>query len=84
MIILRSVAAELERRFGFVEQGIHQQLMRYHFQVPPQLSFIAEHLEAAKRRVLLLLLYTSGMILVVAGGAGYFLAGQTLKQLRKL
>lgn len=83
LIIYRSVTAELERRFGFVEQRMHQQMMRYHFQAPPKLTFVSEHLIAAKKRVLLILLYANGMILGVAGGASYFLSGRTLKPIEE-
>lgn len=83
MIIYRSVTSELERRFSSVEQGMHQQMMRFHFRGPSQFPFLQEHLDAAKRRVFIILLYTNGLILVLAGAAGYFLAGKTLEPIEE-
>ncbi len=83
LIIYRGVSFELERRFSSVERGMHRQMMRFHFQEPLVFPFLEEHLQAAKRRVLVILFYANGLILLLAGAAGYFLAGQTLEPIEK-
>ncbi len=83
IVIYQSITTEIERRFNFVERGMHQQMMRFHFQGPPQFPFLKEHLDAAKRRVFVILLYTNGLILLIAGASGYFLAGKTLEPIEE-
>lgn len=83
LVIYRSVTIEIERRFSSVERGMHQQMMRFHFQGRGQFPFLKEHLDAAKRRVLLILLYTNGLILLLSSAAGYFLAGKTLEPIEE-
>lgn len=43
-----------------------------------------EELQALQRRSLITLIIINGCILVFAGGAGYFLAGRTLKPIKKM
>lgn len=48
----------------------------------PHMPFTIEELEAAKNRIKLSLIVVNAFIFVFAGGAGYFLAGRTLRPIK--
>lgn len=61
----------------------HFERMRPEFQdITPRPALLAD-LQAIKQRVIFFLLLINGMILVVSGGAGYFLAGKTLEPIEE-
>ncbi|MCD8485002.1 hypothetical protein LRY60_05450 [Candidatus Woesebacteria bacterium] len=52
--------------------------------VPPPGAPSIEELEASKQRLFVNLIFINGFILVVAGGAAYFLAGKTLTPIKAM
>ncbi len=74
-ILYREVTWELERGFLRAEQHLRMQPILYE-QVK---DLLKEELIEAKSIVLLRLLILNGIILGIAGVAGYFLAGKTLR-----
>ncbi len=87
MVLYRGVASELERRFAGIERQIQMGRMRG---LPPMMQpepqeppLFEEDLTIAKGRVLLMLIYANGVILVLSGAAGYFLAGKTLQPIEE-
>jgi signal transduction histidine kinase len=73
-----------------IARQIRQQNLRQEFQIfgiPPPLSEIDDSLEAiyaARRRLILQLIIINSGILIISGGAGYFLAGRTLKPIQDM
>ena len=53
-------------------------------QGPPPLPFTVDELEEVKDRFLLNLIFLNGFILLIAGGASYFLAGRTLRPIEEM
>ena len=91
MAIYQGLAQELER-FSQIEQArFHRQMtqdvvipieIRNRFPVSPFRD--PELVNEAKMRIATILLILDGVILCVAGGLSYFLAGQTLKPIREM
>ncbi|PIU02048.1 hypothetical protein COT66_02245 [Candidatus Shapirobacteria bacterium CG09_land_8_20_14_0_10_49_15] len=71
-IIYRSVSFEVQSRLSRIEERFPE------WQPGRPMLLLVEDLAFVKRRVLLMLFYLNGVILAVAGAAGYFLAGKTL------
>ncbi len=80
--IYRGVGREFERRFANIETRLRGQ----GFQPPPppfgRVQFF-EDIQSARQRVFVLLTSANGVILVLATGAGYVLAGRTLAPIEK-
>ena len=76
--IYRSVSMEFQRRLGVIETRLHQRGMRMSPPDNQTLNFI-EDIKEAQKQVFFTLVYTNGVILIISGIAGYFLAGKTLK-----
>jgi two-component system, OmpR family, sensor histidine kinase CiaH len=51
---------------------------------PPEAIFTLDQMQAIKTRLKIALIIINGVILVIAGGAGYFLAGRTLKPIQHM
>jgi two-component system sensor histidine kinase CiaH len=80
LVIYRGVTFELERRFGEIERQLQMGGIRgFPHMLQPGPPLFQEDLAIAKGRVLLMLIYANGVILVLSGIAGYFLAGKTLQ-----
>ena len=76
--IYRSVSLEFQRRLGVIETRLKQGGVR----MGPgngQMPHFSEDIKDAQRQVLIMLIYTNGVVLVISGIAGHFLAGKTLK-----
>ncbi len=82
-MIYHSIAFELGRRFNRIEYRLRAEGMRLPPPMPMRPHFFAEDLEFAKKRVLIILFYINGVILILSGAAGYFLAGKTLKPIEE-
>jgi len=83
LLIYGAVTFELEARFQHMELRLHQRGMMI---PPPGMArppLFEEDLQTAKRRVLFVLLNTNGVILILSGIAGYFLAGKTLRPIEE-
>lgn len=78
LIIYKGVTSEVESRFRSIESRVRIEERMRIFPEPPS-PFLEEHLEAVKRQMLIMLLFTNGVILILSGAAGYFLASKTLK-----
>lgn len=79
----RGITFELESRFAHMEGRLRAEGMMFPHQMSMAPPYFSEDLEAAKNRVLILLVYANGMILMLSGAAGYFLAGKTLKPIEE-
>lgn len=80
--IYQSVGREFQNRLGIIERRL--ELRERGFRPPPgQIEFFVEDLAKARERVLIILIYTNGIILALSAGAGYFLAGKTLKPIEE-
>ena len=64
--------------------SIQQQSQQLMIPPPPEAEIILEQLQEEKIRVVIALAIVNGIILIVAGGAGYFLAGRTLRPIQKM
>ena len=98
VVICKGISSELEvgyrraeLRLRAEELGIklprhiprHLEELRPEFKnMTPRAALLAD-LQATRRRVILFLLLTNGMILVISGGAAYFLAGKTLEPIEE-
>ncbi|HVA96029.1 MAG TPA: HAMP domain-containing sensor histidine kinase [Candidatus Acidoferrales bacterium] len=51
---------------------------------PPEAIFTLDQLQGITNRLKIALVIINGIILVIAGGAGYFLAGRTLKPIQQM
>lgn len=61
---------------------MQEQSKQYNIPPPPNTVITLDQLEDVKQRLQLSLLVVNGFIFVLAGGAGYFLAGRTLKPIQ--
>jgi two-component system sensor histidine kinase CiaH len=73
-----SVSVEFQRRLDSIERRLDLRGLGMRPPTGQELILIHE-LEEARLRILFVLLYTNGVILVFSAGAGYFLAGKTLR-----
>jgi two-component system, OmpR family, sensor histidine kinase CiaH len=79
--IYRLVGLEFERRLNMIE---HRMMMDSPGRGPRmEEGIFKEDLKAAKKGVVLALIWANGVILILAGGAGYLLAGKTLKPMEE-
>lgn len=76
--IYRSVSLEFQRRLNVIGMRLEQGGMRMGHGKEPVHHF-AEDIKEAQRQVSIILIYTNGVVLVISGIAGYFLAGKTLR-----
>lgn len=67
------------RRVEFVRQQEHE----ISLQLPLNLPNVTD-LEESEQRLALTLVLINGIILIISGGAGYFLAGKTLRPIQKM
>ena len=77
--IYLGVTGDLNRRFQMME---HRMMLRRHRGVAPQVQdppAFTNDLRAAKQGIATLLLTANGIILILSAGAGYLLAGLTLR-----
>jgi signal transduction histidine kinase len=77
-VIYRSVSVEFERRFQNIESKLELRGLGLYPPTAP-LQYFVDDLREIKTRVFFILLYTNGVIFLVSGLLGYFLAGQTLE-----
>lgn len=84
MALYRGITFELESRFAHMEWRLQAEGMRLPPHGPMGSPFFSEDLGAAKNRVSILLLYANGVILMLSGAAGYFLAGRTLRPIEEM
>ncbi len=89
VVIYQGVSRDIRRRFVQME---HRYMIEEMLQSPMRPggprnpnapSILAADFRAAKRGLLLMLIYANGAILIVSAGAGYFLAGRTLKPIEE-
>lgn len=83
----RSSTRELQRIIIRLKADHQQQESGLPFTIPlprPRNLPSLEELQDLQRRSLITLVIVNGVILVLAGGAGYFLAGRTLKPIKKM
>lgn len=68
----------------FIDRIHYQQRERRRFFFPPPRNTVItlEELQSVKDRLQVALIVLNGIILILAGGAGYFLAGRTLRPIR--
>jgi two-component system, OmpR family, sensor histidine kinase CiaH len=76
--IYRSVSVEFETRLGLIQRRIEQRERALPNPPPQDIVFFAD-LANTKQNVLLILIYTNLAILFLSAGAGYLLAGKTLR-----
>jgi two-component system sensor histidine kinase CiaH len=80
--IYKGVSLEFERRLNAISDRL--QLGRFGIVPPPgQVELFVQDLEETKERVLIILVYTNFVIFVFSAGAGYFLAGRTLRPIER-
>ncbi len=72
---------EIQRVIKRVE--LRQEYQRHESFSPPHLPSI-QALQESEQRLVVLLILLNGTILLLAGGAGYFLAGRTLHPIKKM
>ena len=77
-VFFRGVTLEFQRRLNTIESRFNQERPLGWRMMGPVHEFFIDDLREAKTRVLFILLYTNGVIFVMSGIAGYFLAGRTL------
>ena len=77
-VFFRGVTLEFQRRLNTIESRFNQERPLGWRMMGPVHEFFIDDLREAKTRVLFILLYTNGVIFVLSGIAGYFLAGRTL------
>src|SRR3989344_407446 len=77
-VFFRGVTLEFQRRLNTIEIRFNQETPLGWRMMGPVHEFFIDDLREAKTRVLFILLYTNGVIFVMSGIAGYFLAGRTL------
>jgi two-component system sensor histidine kinase CiaH len=82
LAIYKGVTLEFGRSFTRIEQRLRAGEGNFRMLVGPR-PFFREDLETARRRILTGLLYANGVILLLSGAAGYFLAGRTLEPIEK-
>lgn len=76
--IYRSFTLELHGRLNAIDRRLG--LQRLGFAPPPgEVELFISDINEARERVLYTLIYTNAVIFVLSAGAGYFLAGKTLK-----
>lgn len=68
------------RRIEFMQD----QHDKYNLPPPPNAIATLEHIKDVKERLQLSLILVNGFILLIAGGAGYFLAGRTLRPIQEM
>src|SRR5258708_2499228 len=84
VVLYRIVSVEL-MRFARVQRiRIERQFDGQPLPVPPLPAFDPDLVAEAQQRFLLILIVINVGILVIAGGVGYFLAGQTLKPIQEM
>ncbi len=64
--------------------SIQKQSRQLMIPAPPEAVIILKQLQEEKIRILVSLALVNGIILVIAGGAGYFLAGRTLRPIQEM
>jgi signal transduction histidine kinase len=86
LVIHRQVTAELRQRFAVMESRVRGRMDMEPLppgSPPPGPELFASDLASAERQLLLVLLYANAVILVVSAGAGYVLAGRTLRPIEE-
>lgn len=76
--IYRSVSIEFQTRLGVIQKRVEQREKSLP-SPPPQALVFFEDLADTQQNVLIILLYTNLAILFLSAGAGYILAGKTLR-----
>jgi two-component system sensor histidine kinase CiaH len=80
--IYKSFTTELHGRLSAIDRRLG--LQRLGFTPPPgEVELFISDINEARERVLYTLVYTNALILVLSAGAGYFLAGKTLKPIEE-
>jgi two-component system, OmpR family, sensor histidine kinase CiaH len=82
--IYYGVSLALERRFYEIENRLLGKENRPNPSSALQKPVLFEELQGAKRQLLILLLFANGAILIFSAGAGYFLAGKTLRPIEAM
>ena len=77
-IIYRSVTLEFQRRLNTIESRFNAAPPVGWRMYGPVHEYFLEDLREARVKVFFMLLYANGIILLLSGAAGYFLAGRTL------
>lgn len=74
---------ELQRVVGRIERNQNEWNSQFQQPPPPKPGMpTIEELQASSQRLFTSLIFINGIILVISGGAAYFLAGRTLKPIR--
>ena len=77
-LLFSGIMNELDRRIDVAERR-EQRNPRFSNQALPAHVFLQEDIEAIRKRLIILLLYINGFIALASGGAGYILAGKSLR-----
>jgi two-component system, OmpR family, sensor histidine kinase CiaH len=82
--IYYGVGLALDRRFNEIENRLLGKEDKPNSLQSSPKPLLFEDLEAAKRQLLFMLIFANGIILIFSAGAGYFLAGKTLRPIEDM
>ncbi len=83
-VIYTSINSEFKRIEYYQkerQERLQKQMPQY---IPDEPTLVMDAVHEARNRVILTLLFINAGILVISGGAGYFLAGRTLRPIQKV
>lgn len=87
-VIYRMLTLEVDRFSRMNQIRMQRSIDDMYFQAPvrnnPLSSLDEELVLETKRRIKFVLIYVNGVILVLSGGLGYFLAGRTLQPIKEM
>ena len=83
MVIYKEADLELER-IARRQRSWEESFRGEFFRPSPPEWFVPISVDEIRQRVAMALVFVNGIILVISGAAGYFLAGRTLKPIKKM